>query len=93
MVTTSKKQNWQRRNSATPCTCFPAPESGWSPKVLTYSGYYNLGIKEIWDMVGEYMEFTQKNGYFNYKRNEQAKYWMYESINDTLRETSTIIRR
>ena len=33
------------------------------------------------------MEFTQKNGYFNYKRNEQAKYWMYESINDTLRET------
>ena len=66
---------------------FPAPESGWFPKVLTYSGYYNLGIKEIWDMVGEYMEFTQKNGYFNYKRNEQAKYWMYESINDTLRET------
>ena len=44
-------------------------------------------FKEIWDMVGEYMEFTQKNGYFNYKRNEQAKYWMYESINDTLRET------
>lgn len=66
---------------------FPAPESGWFPKVLTYSGYYNLGIKKIWDMVGEYMEFTKKNGYFNYKRNEQAKYWMYESINDTLRET------
>ena len=44
-------------------------------------------FKEIWDMVGEYMEFTQKNGYFNYKRNEQAKYWMYESINGTLRET------
>ena len=65
---------------------FPAPESGWSPKVLTYSGYYNLGIKEIWDMVGEYMEFTKKNGYFDYKRNEQAKYWMYESINDTLRD-------
>ena len=66
---------------------FPAPDSGWSPKVMTYSGFYGIGIKEIWDMVGEYMEFTQKNGYFNYKRNEQAKYWMYESINDTLRET------
>ena len=36
--------------------------------------------------VGEYMEFTKKNGYFDYKRNEQAKYWMYESINDTLRD-------
>ena len=65
---------------------FPPSESGWFPKVLTYSGYYNIGIKEIWDMVGEYMEFTKKNGYFNYKRNEQAKYWMYESINDTLRD-------
>ena len=33
---------------------FPAPDSGWSPKVLTYSGFYGLGIKEIWDMVDEY---------------------------------------
>ena len=37
-------------------------------------------------MVEEYMQFTKKNGYFDYKRNEQAKYWMYESINDTLRD-------
>src|SRR5574344_1430534 len=65
---------------------FPLPESEWFPKVLTYSGYYNLGVKEIWDMVEEYMQFTKKNGYFDYKRNEQAKYWMYESINDTLRD-------
>ena len=64
---------------------FPPSDSGWSPKVLTYSGYYGLGIKEIWDMVNEYVAFTKKNGYFNYKRNEQAKYWMYESINDSLR--------
>ena len=66
---------------------FPPAASGWFPKVLTYSGYYNIGIKEIWDMVDEYMAFTKKNGYFDYKRREQAKYWMYESINDTLRDT------
>ena len=65
---------------------FPPSDSGWSPKVLTYSGYYGLGIKEIWDMVNEYVAFTKKNGYFDYKRNEQAKYWMYESINDSLRD-------
>lgn len=64
---------------------FPAPASGWSPQVLTYSGYYNLGIKKIWDMVDEYMRFTRDNGYFHLKRNEQAKYWMYESINESLR--------
>lgn len=66
---------------------FPPADSGWFPQVLTYSGYYNLRIKEIWDMVGQYMAFTKKNGYFTFKRNEQAKYWMYESINDTLRQT------
>ena len=43
-------------------------------------------VEEIQDMVEEYMQFTKKNGYFDYKRNEQAKYWMYESINDTLRD-------
>jgi len=64
---------------------FPMPDSGWAPKVLTYSGYYGFGIKEIWDMVGEYIEFTKKNGYFNAKRNAQSKYWMYESINEQLR--------
>ncbi|MDD3064137.1 MAG: methylmalonyl Co-A mutase-associated GTPase MeaB [Massilibacteroides sp.] len=64
---------------------FPPAVSGWTPQVLTYSGYYNLGIKKIWDMVDEYMRFTRDNGYFYLKRNEQAKYWMYETINESLR--------
>jgi len=66
---------------------FPPAESGWTPQVLTYSGYYNLGIAEIWKMIDEYVRFTKDNGYFEYKRNEQSKYWMYESINETLRNT------
>ncbi|MDL2208183.1 methylmalonyl Co-A mutase-associated GTPase MeaB [Parabacteroides sp. OttesenSCG-928-O15] len=66
---------------------FPPSDSGWSPQVLTYSGYYNLGIKEIWEMIDAYIAFTKENGFFEHKRNEQAKYWMYESINETLRQT------
>lgn len=66
---------------------FPAPESGWTPKVLTYSGFYGLGIQEIWDMVYEYYHFVQANGYFEHRRNEQAKYWMYETINEQLRDS------
>ncbi|MDO4215690.1 MAG: methylmalonyl Co-A mutase-associated GTPase MeaB [Bacteroidales bacterium] len=66
---------------------FPLPESGWAPQVLTYSGFYGLGIKEIWDMVYEYMDFVKANGYFQYRRNEQNKYWMYESINEQLRNS------
>ncbi|MCD8260311.1 MAG: methylmalonyl Co-A mutase-associated GTPase MeaB [Bacteroides sp.] len=66
---------------------FPAPESGWTPKVLTYSGFYNIGVKEIWDMIYEYIDFVKANGYFNDRRNEQSKYWMYESINKQLRDS------
>lgn len=64
---------------------FPQPESGWTPRVLCYSGFYGTGIKEIWDMVYEYIDFVKANGYFDYRRNEQSKYWMYESINEHLR--------
>lgn len=37
-------------------------------------------------MIEEYMAFTKANGYFDRKRNEQAKYWMYESIHDMLND-------
>ena len=64
---------------------FPLPESGWSPKVLTYSGYYEYGIKEVWSMIDDYISFVKKNGYFQHKRNTQSKYWMYETINEQLK--------
>ncbi len=66
---------------------FPVPESGWTPKVMCYSGFYGTGIKEIWDMVYRYVDFVKANGYFDYRRNEQSKYWMYETINEQLRNS------
>ena len=36
-------------------------------------------------MIYSYFAFVKQNGYFDYRRNEQAKYWMYESINEHLR--------
>ena len=64
---------------------FPMPDSGWQRKVLTYSGFYGYGVKEIWDMIYEYFDFVKKNGYFDYRRREQNKYWMYETIDNALR--------
>lgn len=66
---------------------FPASESGWTPQVMTYSGFYNIGVEEIWDMVYKYFDFVKANGYFEHRRNEQAKYWMYETINEHLRDS------
>ena len=66
---------------------FPQTESGWEPKVLTYSGYYAIGIKEIFDMIDKYRHYTVDTGYFELKRQRQAKWWMYEAINDVLKHS------
>lgn len=65
---------------------FPPTASGWQPEVLTYSGYFELGIPEVWDMIDRYFEFVIANGYFERKRSEQGRYWMYETINEQLRK-------
>lgn len=64
---------------------FPVADSGWTPKVLTYSGFYETGITEVWNMIYDYFAFVKKNGYFDLKRAEQSRYWMYESINEQLK--------
>ncbi len=64
---------------------FPPTQSGWTPEVLTYSGYYENGIPEVWEMIDRYFEFAKKNGYFERRRADQARYWMYETINDSLK--------
>ena len=63
---------------------FPPPASGWTPQALCCSSIDHSGVLEVWQNVVEYIEFTQRNGYFDYKRTEQAKYWMYETINQAL---------
>ncbi|NOY95019.1 MAG: methylmalonyl Co-A mutase-associated GTPase MeaB [Chlorobi bacterium] len=65
---------------------FPLSESKWKPKVLTCSAVEKTGISEIWEMIGEYHKNTSYNGFFIQRRNEQAKYWMYETINEQLKQ-------
>ena len=65
---------------------FPPTTSGWMPEVLTYSGYYELGIKEVWDMIYRYFDYVKGNGFFENRRMEQEKYWMYETIDEQLKE-------
>ena len=64
---------------------FPLPPSGWTPEVLTYSGYFEIGIAEVWEMIDRYFDFVKANGYFAQKRREQDKYWMIETINERLK--------
>ncbi len=63
---------------------FPPTESGWKPYAETCSSVDKTGIRNVWKMVEEYIRFTRENGYFDHRRTEQAKYWMYETINSSL---------
>ncbi len=66
---------------------FPPTESGWTPRVMTCSSKTNTGISEVWDTVLEYMALTHHNCYFQKKRLEQSRYWMYETINQNLKDS------
>ncbi|MCQ2342561.1 MAG: methylmalonyl Co-A mutase-associated GTPase MeaB [Paludibacteraceae bacterium] len=63
---------------------FPPTESGWQPYAETCSAVEKTGIKEVWSMIEKYIRFARENGYFDRKRTQQAKYWMYETINSHL---------
>ncbi|MDK2979284.1 MAG: GTPase [Bacteroidales bacterium] len=64
---------------------FPPAPSGWIPKVLTCSSLVKTGIDEVWKVINEFIEKQKSNNFFVLKRKEQAKYWMYESINESLK--------
>src|SRR5574344_352203 len=66
---------------------FPVPESGIVPEVMCYSGFYELNIDEVLKMIFGYIEKVKESGYFQYRRNEQSKYWMYETVNEHLKNS------
>jgi LAO/AO transport system kinase len=65
---------------------FPLPESGWVPRVLLCSSITGHGIQEIWQTILDYTKFTSNNEFFLKHRRQQAKYWMYDTIDAFLRE-------
>lgn len=66
---------------------FPPSPSGFNPKVLTISSLHKKGMDTVQELLKEYQEATNKNNYFDHRRSEQSKYWMYESINETLKNS------
>ncbi len=64
---------------------FPPTESGWVPTAVTSSAVTKEGLDVILKKIEDYFALVQGNGFFLKKRREQARYWMYESINESLR--------
>ncbi|MFA5325087.1 MAG: methylmalonyl Co-A mutase-associated GTPase MeaB [Bacteroidales bacterium] len=64
---------------------FPPTESGWIPTAVTSSAVTKEGLPEILVKIKEYFSLVRKNGYYEKRRREQAQFWMYESINESLK--------
>jgi LAO/AO transport system kinase len=63
----------------------PPKESGWAPPVELCSATTGMGIDQAWQQVETYWNTTLENGFFARNRQAQAKYWLYESIDQQLR--------
>jgi LAO/AO transport system kinase len=63
---------------------FPATQSGWKPVVVTCSAHQDTGIREILNVVWDYVDFTCKSGYFEELRKKQAVIRMHDTINESL---------
>jgi LAO/AO transport system kinase len=59
---------------------FPKKASGWAPQVQTCSAHMNTGIKEIWESISRYIDFSKNSGYFESFRKEQAVVRMHSTI-------------
>jgi LAO/AO transport system kinase len=66
---------------------FPLKSSGWNPQVLTCSALNNKGIKELWEIVLDYFEFTTRSGYFEEHRKNQAIIRMHNTLMEYLRSS------
>lgn len=65
---------------------FPAPPSGWTPRVDTCSAITGEGVDDIWKIIEEYRTFTTKNGYFQKKRDEQSLLIIRETILEQIQQ-------
>lgn len=63
---------------------FPPSPSGWEPITMTASALQNKGIVELWKQIDNYVSLTKNNDFFYTHRNQQSKFWMYETINETI---------
>lgn len=60
--------------------------NGWQPKVLTCSAIEKRGINEIWELIQNFEQFTLLNNTFYSKRKNQEQEWVYELLNQMLKD-------
>jgi LAO/AO transport system kinase len=66
---------------------FPLAESGQPVNVMTCSALTHHNVPEVWKMVTDHVDNIRKSGYLAKKRAKQDVQTMYDSIEQTLKDT------
>lgn len=64
---------------------YPPKQTGWEPSTLTCSGLESLGMEKVWEKIEAYKTLTTTNKSFAYKRKEQNRYWLMQTIEEQLK--------
>ncbi|NNE03796.1 MAG: methylmalonyl Co-A mutase-associated GTPase MeaB [Eudoraea sp.] len=65
---------------------YPPKKDGWTPKVVTCSSLEKTGISDIWKMIEAHEVHMKENDFFASKRQEQNKYWFFQTVEDLLKQ-------
>lgn len=63
---------------------FPPTGNNWYPPVLTCSALEKTGLSEIWQVILDFENQMQKNGFWKKNRQEQSLNWMHDYIKQYL---------
>ena len=63
---------------------FPPTDNGWITQIETCSAFENIGLDTIWDEIKSFENSTKLHGVFKSKRQNQAVYWMHQTIKEQL---------
>ena len=81
-----QKAKMARRDYRNALHILPPKSSQWTPQVTTCSGLNGIGMDNIWSILQTYQQQTTKSSFFKNNRQEQAKYWLHETIQSQLKQ-------
>ncbi|MER3376429.1 MAG: methylmalonyl Co-A mutase-associated GTPase MeaB [Allomuricauda sp.] len=65
---------------------YPPQKNGWVPKVMRCSATENTGIKEIWEVVENFVAQNKENGHFEKNRKTQNKNWFLQTVDEHIKQ-------
>jgi LAO/AO transport system kinase len=81
-----KKTELAKKEFESALHLYPLKENNWFPKVTTCSSLKNIGIKEVWNTIQEFLKLSKSNNWFQKNRNNQNTNWLLQSINQQLQD-------